>query len=154
MPFFIYCWTSSRPEKSDASLLAFYYFPVPCYHKKSLRRGKNFYLLFGCPTINFGLLLRDCVAHLIVINVIVKFGPEDHREPRKKFAALSNFYHNFLTHYSTLGQWFPLMLKSQFIIVNVKVHDYLEILKDKTKQETKVDHNPGHNILEFCCVLL
>lgn len=68
--------------------------------------------------------------------------------------ALSNFYHNFLTHYSTLGQWFPLMLKSQFIIVNVKVHDYLEILKDKTKQETKVDHNPGHNILEFCCVLL
>ena len=85
-----------------------------------------FYLLFGCPTTNFGPLLGQLWAiipkfgslggsltNLLLITVLFKFLPKDHWEPCNKVGSLSSalglvgselenfqFYQNALTHWT------------------------------------------------------
>ena len=48
-----------------------------------------FYLLFGCPTANFGPLSRGQPHSPDVNHCVLHFRPEGHREPRNEVGSLS-----------------------------------------------------------------
>ena len=63
-----YCW--------ELALICWYYFSV------------FFKLLFSCPMINFGLLLRGNL-HLMLITVVLHIWPEGHKEPCNEVGSLN-----------------------------------------------------------------
>ena len=84
-----------------------------------------FYLLFGCPTANFGPLSRGQPHSPNVNHCSIHFQPQGHREPRNKVGSLSPAEHLvgfeprtfrfLLQHLNPLGHSdFSFHLKSSF----------------------------------------
>ena len=48
-----------------------------------------FYLVFGCPTVNFGPLLVDSHTHLMLVTAFVKFWPKGHQKSHNDAGSLS-----------------------------------------------------------------